>query len=134
MDILRTAPVKFIEFTNQDIKAFYNKIDRISNTDSGQDVFKKAEELWGFATELSIGIKNVGSNLMCDFLKESGFTDYAKMDIHMIRSMSDVLNVYSCGKLTDFESFVVTQWLADKIKMTPFKLDKILYVYGVYHS
>ena len=96
-------------------------------------MFKKAEELWGLATELSIGIKNVGTNLMCDFLKESGFTDYAKMDIHMIRSMSEVMNVSNCSKLSDFESFFVTQWLADKIKMTPFKLDKILYVYGVYN-
>lgn len=134
MDILHTAPAKLIEITNQDIDVFYNTIDNISNNDFGHDIYKKAKALWDFATQLSSGIKHVGTNLMCDFLKESGFTDYAKMDIHMIRSMSEVLNIYSCSELSDFESFVVTQWLANKIKMTPFKLDKILYVYGVYHS
>lgn len=134
MGILQTAPAKLIEVSNQDVNAFYFMVDRISNKDYRHDVFKKAEELWGFATQLSIGIRNVGTNLTCDFLKESGFTDYAKMDIHMIRSMSEILNVKDCSKLTDFESFVVTQWLANRIKMTPFKLDKILYVYGVYNT
>lgn len=133
MGILRTAPTKLIEITNQDVNTFYAMVDRISNNDFDNDIFKKAEALWVFATQLSIGISNVGTNLMCDFLKESGFTDYAKMDIHMIRSMSEVLNIYSCSKLSDFESFAVTQWIASKIKMTPFKLDKILYVYGVYN-
>lgn len=134
MWILRTAPAKLLELTNQGLTDFYDKVDGICNKDYRKDYYKKSEELWGFATEISIGIKNVGSNLMCDFLKESGFTDYAKMDIHMIRSMSEVLNVNNCSELTDFESFVVAQWLADKIKITPFKLDKILYVYGVYHN
>jgi hypothetical protein len=134
MDILRTAPSKLTELTNQNINEFYEKVDRICSQDYEQDVFRKSEVLWDLATEMSVGIKNVGTNLMCDFLKESGFTDYAKMDIHMIRSMSEVLNVYSCSKLTDSESFVVTQWLANKITMTPFKLDKIQYVYGMYNK
>ena len=56
------------------------------------------------ATDFSIGIKNVGPNLMCDFLKESGFTDYAKMDVHMIRSMSEVLQFNKDDKLPDYES------------------------------
>ena len=134
MNILRTAPAKLIKLTNLNVEEFYHKVDRICNQDNGQDIFWKSETLWEFATEISIGIKNIGSNLACDFLKESGFTDYAKMDVHMIRSMSEFLDVYSCKNLTDFESFVVTQWLANKINMTPFRLDKILYVYGVYHK
>jgi len=134
MNILRTAPAKMIRLTNQNVEEFYNKIDGICNSDYDNDIFRKSALLWELATELSIGITNVGTNLMCDFLKESGFTDYAKMDIHLIRSMSEVLEVYRCSNLSDFESFVVSQWLADKIKITPFKLDKILYVCGVYNK
>jgi diadenosine tetraphosphate (Ap4A) HIT family hydrolase len=133
MGILRTAPAKLIEFTNQNINEFYIRVDGMSKRNFGHNIVKKAQELWEFATELSIGIRNVGTNLMCDFLKECGFTDYAKMDVHMIKNMSEVLNVHNYSKLTDFESFIVTQWLADKINMTPFRMDKIIYVYGVYH-
>lgn len=132
MDILRTAPARLVEISNQDVNVFYDIVDNISKNDYGHDSVKKAEELWGLAKELSIGIRNVGTNLMCDFLKESGFTDYAKMDVHLIRSMSEILNVNNYYKLTDSESFIVTQWVAEKIRMTPFRLDKILYVYGVY--
>jgi len=96
--------------------------------------FFKAEVLWRMATDFSTGIRNVGSNLMCDFLKESGFTDYAKMDVHMIRSMSEVLQFNKDDKLPDYESFATTQWLASKLGMTPYRLDKILYVFGVYRK
>jgi hypothetical protein len=132
MCIFRTAPPRLMELTKGNLSEFYQKVDGICNNDYHNDIFRKSEELWGFTKEVSLGIKNVGSNLICDFLKESGFPDYAKMDIHLIRSMSETLNVNNCSKLSDFESFIVAQWLADKIKMTPFKLDKILYVYGVY--
>jgi hypothetical protein len=98
------------------------------------EVFRKAQELWEFATEMSIGIRNVGTHLICDFLKESGYTEYAKMDVHLIRTMSEVLNANSCKDLTDFELFVTTLWVADKIKMTPYRLDKIQYIYDMYHS
>jgi len=132
MGILRTAPVKLLEFTHQNIDTFYIKVEEICNQQNN-NIFEKAKNLWNFATELSQGIRNVGTNLMCDFLKESGFTDYAKMDVHLIRYMSHLLSKQNHNRLTDYESFVVTQWLADQIKITPFKMDKILYVYSLYN-
>jgi len=134
LDILSTAPTKLIEITNQNVNEFYRKVDDICNQGFNDDIFLKSEVLWRMATDFSIGIRNVGSNLMCDFLKESGFTDYAKMDVHLIRSMSEVLQVNEDDKLPDFESFATTQWVANKMKMTPYRLDKILYVYGVYRK
>jgi len=133
MQILRTAPAKMIEISNENIAEFYKKVDDVCDKDYQQNVFRKSQNLWELTIEFSNGIRNVGSNLICDFLKESGFTQYAKMDVHLIRSMSEVINRNTCHELSDFESFIVTQWLADNIKMTPFKLDKILYVYGVYN-
>lgn len=132
MDVFRSAPARMIELTSNNLNGFYNKIDDICTQDYRQDIFKKAEALWKFATELSRGIKNVGTNLMCDFLKESGFTDYAKMDIHMIRIMNDFLQEKNSIILNDYETFVSTLWLADKIQMSSFRLDKILYVDGIY--
>lgn len=134
MDTLRTAPTKLMELSNSDINKFYKKVDTVCNQQFGRDVFIKAQELWEFATEMSKGIRNVGTHLICDFLKESGYTDYAKMDVHLIRSMSEILNANSSKDLTDFELFVATLWVADKIKMTPYRLDKIQYVYDVYHK
>ena len=66
------------------------------------------------ATDFSMGIGNVGSNLMSDFLKESGFADYAKMYVNMIRSMSEVLKINKDDKLPDYESFATTQSLQIK--------------------
>ncbi|HQB28608.1 MAG TPA: HIT family protein [Paludibacter sp.] len=134
LDILSTAPAKLIEITNQNVTEFYDKVDEICNQGFNDDIFFKAEVLWRMATDFSTGIRNVGSNLMCDFLKESGFTDYAKMDVHMIRSMSEVLQFNKDDKLPDYESFATTQWLASKLGMTPYRLDKILYVFGVYRK
>jgi len=134
LDILGTAPSKLIEITNLNVNEFYRKVDDICNQDFNDDIFFKSEVLWRMATDFSIGIKNVGPNLMCDFLKESGFTDYAKMDVHMIRSISEVLQINQDDKLADYESFATTQWLANKMNMTPYRLDKIFYVYGVYRK
>ncbi len=134
LDILSTAPAKLIEITNLNVNEFYEQVDDICNQDFNNDIFFKSEVLWRMATDFSIGIKNVGSNLICDFLKESGFADYAKMDVHLIRSMAEVLQINQDDKLADYESFATTQWLANKMNMTPYRLDKILYVYGVYRK
>jgi hypothetical protein len=56
-----------------------------------------------------------------------------KIITYLISYMSYLLSKYNQNRLTDFESFVVTQGLAGKIKMSPFKIDKILCAYGVYH-
>jgi len=55
------------------------------------------------------------------------------MDVHMIRSMSEVLKTSNCKELNSFESFLVAQWLSEKVEMTPFRMDKILYVFGKYN-
>jgi len=54
--------------------------------------------------------------------------------VHMIRSISEVLQINQDDKLADYESFATTQWLANKMNMTPYRLDKIFYVYGVYRK
>lgn len=126
MGILRTAPVRLMELTDGGLEQFYQKIDFVCLNDFSDDIVKKSEKLWSKALEISSGVKNVGPNLSCDFLKESGFTDFVKMDIHMIRSMSEFCNLNNCKSLSDFELFTISQWLAKEIQITPFRLDKIL--------
>ncbi len=131
MSTLLTAPKRIMEITGGDISAFYKKIDEMCNDECQGDIFEKSKRLWNFAKEISVGVKNVGPNLVCDFLKESGFTAYAKMDVHLMRSMGNFLHNFKDEKLDDFESFVTAQWFADKIGMTPYRFDKILFVWGI---
>lgn len=133
IQILSTCPKRFAEFTLNDPILFYKKVDELINAKKTLNVYNRAENLWNFALFLSEGIRNVGVNLICDFLKECGFTEYAKMDIHMIRSMSEILKTNNCKELDSFDSFLVAQWLSEKVEMTPFRLDKILYVFGKYN-
>jgi hypothetical protein len=47
----------------------------------------------------------------------------------MINAISSIVGE-GCKEFDNFELFIATQWITQNIEMTPFKLYKILYVYG----
>ncbi len=88
--------------------------------------------MWELATEISKSINNVGVALICDFLKEIGFTRYVKVDHHFKREFPELISTSKKCKQSPKESFILSQELADSIGITPFHLDSILYLWGRY--
>lgn len=128
--ILLTAPPVINAIFGNDLHKKYEEIEKIQDI---PDAINRASELWLFAENVhkydGMKIRNVGTALVCDFLKECGFKNYAKIDFQMIKSISDLIGE-GCKKFNNFDLFVATQWIAQNIEMTPFRLDKILYVHG----
>ncbi|MBP7509187.1 MAG: hypothetical protein KA807_15350 [Prolixibacteraceae bacterium] len=107
---------------SQDLDAFYQKI-----TFADTPI-----EMWKLALEVSKSINNVGVALVCDFLKEIGFTRFVKVDHHFKREFPELLSTSKTCKQSPKESFILSQELADSIGITPFHLDSILYLWGRY--
>jgi len=132
ISILLTAPQVISQLFENNLNEKYEEIEALQNI---TDPIERATALWVFAENLhnhdDLKIKNVGTVLVCDFLKECGFKQYAKIDVQMIRAIRNIIGEEDV-KFNNFELFVGTQWIAEKIDMTPFKLDKILYIYGKY--
>jgi len=65
-----------------------------------------------------------GFALSCDFIKELWYTEYCKPDIHMI----DVFNgLWLCEK-DDYDTFKYIVKIAKEWWITPYKLDKIIWL------
>ncbi len=88
--------------------------------------------MWKLAEEFSKPISNVGVALICDFLKEIGFTRYVKVDHHFRREFPALISDLKNCKQSSKESFILSQEIADSIGITPFHLDSILYLWGRY--
>ena len=84
------------------------------------------------ALEVSKSINNVGVALVCDFLKEIGFTRFVKVDHHFKREFPELLSTSKTCKQSPKESFILSQELADSIGITPFHLTRSLYLWGRY--
>jgi len=104
------------------LDAFYKKISN-ANTPIA---------MWDLATEISASINNVGVALICDFLKEIGFTRFVKVDHHFKREFPKLISSSKTCKQSSRESFILSQELADSIGISPFHLDSILYMWGRY--
>lgn len=128
--VLLTAPPVINAIFGNNLQKKYEEIEKIQDI---PDAINRAVKLWSFAENVhkyeGKKIRNVGTALVCDFLKESGFKNYAKIDFQMIKAISDLIGG-GCKKFNNFDLFVATQWIAQNIEMTPFRLDKILYVHG----
>lgn len=119
MAILLTGSEQIRRVTEHGLDPFYEKVDWICK--------QGGNEMWKYATEFSKPIKNVGVALACDFLKEIGFVRFVKIDFHMLAEIPKLLGQDRCSAKS---LFIKTQEVADKLNMTPFHLDKLLYVWG----
>ena len=74
---------------------------------------------------ISTKIRGFGFALACDFLKELGYVNYVKPDTHL----KDICyETKLCDSKDEIKVFETVVKLADESKITPYKLDKILWL------
>jgi hypothetical protein len=73
-------------------------------------------------------IEGVGYPLACDFLKDFGFTSYGKPDIHIKGILQDI--GLCDANATPYQIQKVISKLASEAGVTPFALDKVLWLIG----
>lgn len=69
-------------------------------------------------------LSGLGFALCCDFLKELGYYDYCKPDVHMI----DVFSEIGLCKNNQYDVFKCIVKTAREENVTPYKLDKIIWL------
>ena len=106
------------------IEEFYQELERL-NKGSG-------EEMWEYAKKFSMHIYNVGTALICDFLKDIGCDRFVKVDHHFKKEFPSLLGLSDCKQLSPKEHFILSQEISKIIKISPFHLDHLLYQWGRY--
>ncbi|MCA9966194.1 MAG: hypothetical protein KC423_18215 [Anaerolineales bacterium] len=77
---------------------------------------------------LEAEIEGFGFALACDFLKELGYLNFAKPDVH-IRDI--LVGLHFCPpKVKDYAILQTMIRIADHAKVTPYALDKVLWLIG----
>ena len=106
------------------ITIFYREIEGI-NKSSG-------EQIWKYVSEFPRRIHNVGTALICDFLKDIGCDRIVKVDHHFRNEFPALLHLEDCKKLSFKKHFILSQEIADLLEISPFHLDHLLYQWGRY--
>lgn len=106
------------------VEKFYQELKEI-NRSSGH-------EMWKFVSEFPRKIRNVGTALICDFLKDIGYDRFVKVDHHFKKEFPNLLGLSDCKKLSSKVHFILSQDIANKLEISPFHLDHILYQWGRY--
>jgi len=75
---------------------------------------------------LSHEIFGFGFALACDFLKESGWSQYSKPDVHI----KDILKRTGFSDGTDLDTFKSVLTIAKNVNQTPYTVDKVLWLIG----
>jgi len=73
-------------------------------------------------------IEGFGFALSCDFLKELGYVNFAKPDVH-IRDIFKALNLCS-AKADDYNVFKAVVRVAKYVDVTPYNADKLFWLIG----
>jgi hypothetical protein len=73
-------------------------------------------------------IQGVGFALACDFLKELGYVNFAKPDVH-IRDIFTGLNLCPEGA-TNYQIFKAVVRLAENVGVSPYNADKLFWLIG----
>ena len=66
--------------------------------------------------------------LACDFLKEIGYTDYPKPDVHIKDIVKVLLKIELGTEISDISAYEIIIDIATKSNVSPYKLDKILWL------
>jgi len=112
---------KYLEYG---IDKFYQELDEINKS--------TGEEIWKYVSEFPKQIYNVGTALICDFLKDIGCDRFVKVDHHFKKEFPSLLGLNDCTKLNSKEHFILSQEISNMLKMSPFHLDHLLYQWGRY--
>ena len=130
---------KFTSSKNMKFNSWYKWSCSIIDSAKFVNEFKTINEFRGFIAQfnydlairtalpllISTKIKGIGFALACDFLKELGYVDYVKPDIHLI----DICyKAGLCEDRNEIKVFETMVKIADECKITPYKLDKIFWL------
>lgn len=82
---------------------------------------------------ISIEIKGIGFPLACDFLKEIGYTQYGKPDVHL-KDIFKALGIIDPNEkstiLQDYLTLKAIDRIATANKVTPYAVDKLFWLIG----
>jgi len=76
---------------------------------------------------LSYEIDGFGFPLACDFVKEIGYTNFGKPDVHLKKIFTE-LNL--CKKTDDYSVFKTIARIADNVDVPPYTVDKVFWLVG----
>lgn len=113
-------------FSKSDVISFFNKFAYI-----GSSVYER----WALVNIIAQSVNGIGTALACDFLKETGFLNYGKPDIHIKRiferiGIIDYFNDITVYSNTDFFIFRILDILSNESNKTLFEIDKILWLFA----
>jgi len=108
----------------KEAKDFYNWADFFANDSRA----KPALPLM-----ISIEITGIGFPLACDFLKELGYVQYGKPDVHLKKIFKE-LNLIDPKEKSptkqDYQTLKLIDQIASENNVTPFEVDKIFWLIG----
>jgi len=79
------------------------------------------------ATKIARQIDGIGFALACDFLKEVGFTNFSKPDVHIKEIFSQLGLSHSKD---DIEVFRAVSRIARNVGVTPYEVDQLFWLVG----
>ena len=82
---------------------------------------------------ISIEISGIGFPLACDFLKELGFIEYGKPDIHL-KDIFKALEIINSDEKSvikqDYQTLKAIDRIAKENDKTPYAIDKVFWLIG----
>ena len=110
-----------------DSAAFLSKFESGEQFAETVSLFVKSEILIAALPKLfEFEIHGLGFALACDFLKESGWPEYAKPDVHTKK----VLLGAELSDGTDYGTFKAIRQIAKNVNETPYTVDKFVWLTG----
>jgi hypothetical protein len=86
------------------------------------------EEAWDYLCSFSYPIRNFGPSLAADYLKNAGFHQFVKPDIHLLREFPRLVGLPH--KMGAREVFIIGWRLSAMLEVPAFYLDHVLYQWG----
>lgn len=118
--------VEIEKFSKSDAISFFNKFAY-----EGSSVYER----WALINIIAQSVNGIGTALACDFLKETGYLNYGKPDVHIKRiferiGIIEYFNDITVYSNTDFFIFRILDILSLESKKTLFEVDKILWLFA----
>jgi len=99
-------------------KKFTEHIEKFYNNDYGRDILPM---------RIASKVHGIGFALASDFLKECGYTKYAKPDVHLKRTFRELC---ICDSEDDYEIYKAIIDFAHVIDEEPYAVDKLFWMIG----
>lgn len=122
--VLRDGAKEMEQRLKHGIDWFYDELSGVNE--------QTGSEMWKYVYEFQRKIYNVGTSLICDFLKDIGCDRFVKVDHHFKKEFPELIGFNDCRRITPKEHFILSQAISDSLGISPFHLDHILYQWGRY--